>query len=166
MPRTELDRTVQQPLLDRLVDVDPKIATDGPVTLAQSVRALKASVRRDLEWLLNTRRTPESVPDQLTEVNRSVFTYGLPDISSMSRDSLESRTKLLRQVERALMQFEPRLARVRVSLVEGEGESLRRELHFVIEATLRLDPNPEQVVFDTVLEITSGEYQVTGGAGA
>jgi hypothetical protein len=29
-----------------------------------------------------------------------------------------------------------------------------------------MDPNPEQVVFDTVLEITSGEYAVKGGAGA
>jgi type VI secretion system protein ImpF len=166
MARTELERTVQQSLLDRLVDLDPKDGAEAPMTLAQSVRAFKASVRRDLEWLLNTRRTPEPVPDELDEVASSVYTYGLPDISSMSRDAIESRTKLLRHVERTIAQFEPRLARVRVSLVEEEAENARRELRFIIEAILRMDPNPEQVMFDTVLEITSGEYQVKGGAGA
>jgi type VI secretion system protein ImpF len=84
----------------------------------------------------------------------------------MSRDSAEVRTKLLRQVERTIAQFEPRLARVRVSLVEQETENARRELRFVIEGTLRMDPNPEQVIFDTVLEISSGEYEVKGGSGA
>jgi hypothetical protein len=29
-----------------------------------------------------------------------------------------------------------------------------------------MDPDPEQVVFDTVLELSSGEYQVRGGRGA
>ena len=166
MARTELDRTVQQPFLDRLVDLDPKAAADAPTTLASSARAFKASVRRDLEWLLNTRRIPEAVPEQLTELTRSLYAYGLPDISSMSRDSMEVRTKLLRQVERTIAQFEPRLARVRVSLVEQETDNARRELRFVIEGTLRMDPNPEQVIFDTVLEISSGEYEVKGGSGA
>ena len=166
MARTELDRTVQQPLLDRLIDSDPKTSVEAPATPAQSVRTFKAAVRRDLEWLLNTRRIAEPVPEQLTEVTRSVYTYGLPDISSMSRDALDTQVKLLRQVERTLTQFEPRLARIRVSMVEDEGEGARRELRFMIQGTLRMDPNPEQVVFDTVLEISSGEYEVKGGAGA
>ena len=84
----------------------------------------------------------------------------------MSRDAHDSKLKLLRLVERALAQFEPRLARIRVSLVEDETEAARRELRFVIQATLRMDPNPEQVVFDTVLEFSSGEYEVKGGQGA
>ena len=41
--------------------------------------------------------------------------------------------------------FEPRLANVQISMVEQEGEAHRRELRFVVEATLRLDPTPEQV---------------------
>ena len=31
---------------------------------------------------------------------------------------------------------------------------------------LRMEPNPERVVFDTVLEISSGEYRVKGDGGA
>ena len=29
-----------------------------------------------------------------------------------------------------------------------------------IEATLRMDPSPEQIVFDTVLEIARGTYDI------
>lgn len=166
MARTELERTVQQPLLDRLIDLDPKVAADAPTTLSQSARNFKAAVHRDLEWLLNTRRTPEAVPEALTEVSRSIFTFGLPDISSMSRDANDTKLRLLRHVERALGQFEPRLARIRVSMIEDDGDNGRRELRFVIQGTLRMDPNPEQVVFDTVLEISSGEFEVKGGPGA
>ena len=56
----------------------------------------------------------------------------------------------------------PRLADVRITVVEAEGEHFRRELRFHIEGTLRMDPTPEQVVFDTVLHFSSGEYDIAG----
>jgi predicted component of type VI protein secretion system len=42
----------------------------------------------------------------------------------------------------------------------------RREVHFVVEAMLRIDPQPEHVVFDTVLDTASGDYHVRSGSGA
>ena len=50
-------------------------------------------------------------------------------------------------------------------MVETEGEAKRRELRFVVEATLRLDPTPEQVMFDTVLQFSSGQYDVAASQG-
>jgi type VI secretion system protein ImpF len=41
-----------------------------------------------------------------------------------------------------------------------------RMLKFVIDAFLKVDPAPEHVSFDTVLELTSGEYQVKGDSRA
>jgi type VI secretion system protein ImpF len=165
MAKTEIERTVQQSLLDRLIDLDPRSTVEPAMTWAQSVRQLKAALRRDLEWLLNTRRNFEALPEQFEELRHSVYWYGLPDITSMSRDSAEQRIWLARQIEETISAFEPRLAGVRVSIREMEGE-VRRELRFVIEGMLRMDPNPEQVVFDTVLELSSGEYQVGGTGGA
>jgi len=49
---------------------------------------------------------------------------------------------------------------------EPGGAPNRRDLHFVIHALLRMDPNPEPVLFDTTLDASSGEYQVKGDAGA
>ena len=90
----------------------------------------------------------------------------MPDITSLSRDSLPARAQLLQQVEETLALFEPRLAQVRLSMAEVEGELQRRELRFIVEATLRLDPTPEQVMFDTVLHFASGQIDVAGAAHA
>jgi type VI secretion system protein ImpF len=114
--------------------------------------------------LLNTRRIPVPAPDAFEEVGRSVYHYGLPDLTSISRDSHEARERLRHRVEDVIALFEPRLENVNITIVEMEGEQHRRELRFHIEGTLLMDPTPEQVVFDTVLHFASGEYEV-GGAG-
>ena len=163
MAKSEIERTVQPSLLDRLTDTDPRSSADPRVTFAESVRRFKASIQRDLEWLLNTRRIPQPIPaDWFEHLPRSVFYYGIPDVTSLSRDSADSRLTLLHDVERAIALFEPRLTDVHISVVEAEGEHFRRELRFHIEATLRMDPTPEQIVFDTVLNFASGEYDVAG----
>jgi type VI secretion system protein ImpF len=47
----------------------------------------------------------------------------------------------------------------------GEGSS-KKKLRFQIEGVLKMDPAPEQISFDTVLQLTTGEYQVKGDSGA
>ena len=167
MAQREIERTVQPSLLDRLTDLDPRSSTDPRVSFAESVRNFKAGLQRDLEWLLNTRRTPEALRDSwLEHLPRSVYYYGLPDITSLSRDSKHSRAFLLKQVEAAISAFEPRLTDVRIAVVEAEGDQFRRELRFHIEGILRMDPTPEQVTFDTVLQFASGQYEVGGARSA
>lgn len=166
MTRQQPERTAQQSLIDRLVDDALDERGDPPITWAQSLRLLKQSLRRDLDWLLNTRRSGEPVPEGFVELRGSLHDYGLEDISSMSRDSSETRQRLVRNIEEAIVDFEPRLGSVHVSLVDEDDDPTRREVHFLIEAMLRVDPSPEPVVFDTVLEVASGEYQLGGDAGA
>jgi len=164
MSKREIERTVQPSLLDRLTDNDPRSSSEGRVGYLESVRHYKRGLQRDLEWLLNTRRIPVAVPDELEELSRSVYNFGLPDVTSISRDSYEARDRLLRRVEDAIALFEPRLANVRIGVVEMEGENHRRELRFHVEGTLLMDPTPEQVIFDTVLHFASGEYEIEGAA--
>jgi type VI secretion system protein ImpF len=159
MADSTADRTVRLSIIDRLIDDNPKLAADPPSTWAESVRRLKASVLRDLDWLLNTRRVIEPASDIYPEVQQSLYHYGLPDMTSVSRDSTAAARLLASQVEDTIRLFEPRLDAVRVLAVEQAGGE-RRELHFVIEALLRMDPNPERVVFDTVLETVRGEFRV------
>jgi predicted component of type VI protein secretion system len=49
MARTEMERSVRQSVLDRLIDAEPGLAADPAPTLAASVRQLKVNLRRDLE---------------------------------------------------------------------------------------------------------------------
>jgi len=151
-------------VLDRLIDMEPRQAEDSPSTRAQSVRRLRLAVRRDLEWLLNTRRNPDEAPESLAELSQSVYNYGLPDFSSVSLNSPKDRDWLLVEVERTVALFEPRLKDVRVTLLDTPG--VNRVLHFQIEGMLQMDPAPEQVSFDTVLQLTNGEYQIRGDRGA
>ena len=132
------------------------------MTRPQSIRALKASVRRDLEWLLNTRRIPDEASDEYPECRRSLYNYGLPDFTAYSFANINDRAKLLRHLEETVRLFEPRLDAVRVIPVEVGNENLTRLLRFQIEGLLKMDPSPEQVTFDTVLQLTNGEYQIRG----
>jgi len=151
-------------VLDRLIDMEPRQAEDSPSTRAQSVRRLRLAVRRDLEWLLNTRRNPDEAPESLAELSQSVYNYGLPDFSAVSLNSPKDRDWLLVEVERTVALFEPRLKDVRVTLLDTPG--VNRVLHFQIEGMLQMDPATEQVSFDTVLQLTNGEYQIRGDRGA
>src|SRR6185295_10009434 len=49
MATPDSDLTVTPSLIDRLIDRDPRADADPHITRAQSVRQLKASLRRDLE---------------------------------------------------------------------------------------------------------------------
>lgn len=152
------ERAVRPSILDRLIDTEPRIAADSTVTWAESVRRHKAALLRDVEWLLNTRRVVEA-PPRCPEVRRSLYHFGIPDLSSASADSTQTPEKLQLHVEEALRLFEPRLTGVKVTVAEPSATH-RRDIRFVVDALLKMDPEPERVVFDTVLETASGEFLV------
>ncbi|MCC7340650.1 MAG: type VI secretion system baseplate subunit TssE [Bryobacterales bacterium] len=166
MSRYRPEEVVTQPLLDRLFDLNPDEKVDAPVTRLESVRRLKAALKRDMEWLLNTRHCPvmDEMEDDAGELKRSLLNYGLPDISSMSVQSGKDHTRILRQMEEAVEMFEPRLRNVRITLSPVTKGS--RTLRFGMEGMLMIDPAPEQVRFDTLLELTSGDIEVRGEGGA
>ncbi|MHB8501940.1 MAG: type VI secretion system baseplate subunit TssE [Candidatus Acidiferrales bacterium] len=160
MPDYDSNAPLRLPLLDRLLDDEPKLKSEAPMTRSASLARLKIAVRRDLESLLNTRRTPDYIPEGSVEILRSVYYYGLPDITSMPANFLYEQTKLLQSIETAVKTFEARLDGVRVSLVPVAGQS--RVLRFVIDGMLRIDPLPEHVVYDASIELTSLEVSISG----
>ena len=160
MPPTRGDAPVTLSLLDRLTDDDLKRSGELHLTRSQSIRKLRDAVRRDLEWLLNTRQPIVPAPDG-GELQDSLYMYGLPDITSLSVANIKDRQRLAQAIQGAVMKFEPRIANPRVSLVTSGDEKVPM-LRFAIEGMLRVDPNPEHVSFDTVLELANGEYKVQG----
>jgi type VI secretion system protein ImpF len=165
MPRSHGDVNVTQSVLDRLIDTEPNNSAEVSVSRAQSVRLLKTAVRRDLDCLLNTRRIPEEPEENLQEVHRSLFMYGLPDFSTYSMSSPADQSKLLRQLASAIKLFEPRLANVRIVPLENPAVGMQR-VRLRIEAMLLMDPNPEPISFDTVIELRSGNCRVSGDTNA
>ena len=159
MARREAEGTVRPSVLDRLLEGDE--SRSG--TLRESVDAVRAAVIRDLEWLLNTRRTIEPAPDSLPEVQKSLYHYGLADLTSHSADYTETPARLAREIQELIRLFEPRLSAVRVTVPDDEtaaGRASSRQLHFMIEATLDVDPEPQALVFDTILDVSRGSFDI------
>ena len=159
------ETTITISALDRLIDLEPDNSMENPLSRSQSVRLLKNAVRRDLEWLLNTRRIAEPPDEGLKELNRSTYVYGLPDLSALTMASTADKNRLVRQILSAINLFEPRLMNVRLVMVETPDAS-KKDVRLRIEAMLRMDPVPEPVSFDTVIELKSGNCHLSGGEDA
>ncbi len=158
MARLEPECIVTPSVLDRLMDDDPHQRSDAPLTRAQSLRQFKQALKRDLEWLLNTRKSPAPAAEELTHASRSIYNFGLRDVSSMVVTSGADQNRLLALLQAALEAYEPRIQCAHISMEPPSPAS--RVLRFRIEGLVRVDPAPEHVEFDTVLELASGEYEV------
>jgi type VI secretion system protein ImpF len=162
MATPKFTKSIQPSLLDRLIDVEPENRSEAAVSRAESLRQFRLGVKRDLEWLLNTTCAPLEIPEPCHEAKNSVLCFGLPDISSVTLQDPGDEHKLLRSLEEAIERFEPRLAHARVTSKEPYRAGTQA-ITFHVEAVLMVDPAPERISFDTVLEISKGAYSVKEG---
>ena len=142
-------------LFDRLVNV-PDGHIDGQPSRILNQNQLKASVRRELERLLNTRC---SIPlQQLAEEERSVINYGIPDFSSLSPHNADDHALIASIVGQTIAAFEPRLRRVRVEV--GPAFGAESALWLNISAELAVGLHSEPVSFPVTLNNKSGTAQL------
>src|ERR1700750_65142 len=144
---------VAQSVLDRLGTAD-----DWPMTRAQSIRFLRDSIKRNLEWLLNTRRSPIADLENYPLARKSVLSYGAPGLSSLNLGSDDDQWRLQQAITEIIEHSEPPLREVQVRFGEGDGQ--RQRIRLYIGAQMQMRPLPEEIVFDTVLDISTGEYRV------
>ncbi len=151
MAKVEKKNKIRPSILDRLLDDDPGRKLESEMDPRHQLKALRNSVRRDLENLLNTRLRIVEPGDEYKELKRSILNYGLPDLATINIADQTKRKQFIEQLETLLIQFEPRFKSVTVNFQEN-ADSLDRTLRFRIDAVLYADPSPEVVVFDSVLE--------------
>ncbi len=147
-------------LLDRLIGDEP----DRPRGLQTYVgfRELRDSVGRDLEWLLNSKRSPLDL-DAFAEARESLLSYGVPDFSVYSWRSPTDANRIAQAIEEAIQRFEPRLAAgsVKVEILpSGDIDDFR--LRFRIDALLQVEPLSEPVSFDTEIDFESTSVRISG----
>jgi type VI secretion system protein ImpF len=154
--RQRIRRPAQAPLLDRLIDEEPARGGDQSVSATETLERLRRSVHRDLEGLLNARRPWRSVPDGLPELRLSPLGYGIPDFTAGAFNDRRQREALRSEIEEAILHFEPRLSQIQVQLID-DGDLLRTTLRLRIDALLRVDPAPEPIIFDTIVDATTAD---------
>jgi type VI secretion system protein ImpF len=145
-------------VLDRLIDYEPGLSREAPASWHKSLRELKQSVKRDLEWLLNTRQEINHPAPEMRELQNSLVTYGLKEFSTANVKSPTDQNRLRQAIESAVVRFEPRLDHVRVTLLPPRDTE--RVLCFRIDARLKVQPAPEPITFDTILQLATSQYQV------
>jgi type VI secretion system protein ImpF len=158
MARPVSDQKLLPSVLDRMLDDEPQASTESWDSPVRNVTQLKRAVRRDLEWLLNAKRLAAKLPDDLRQADQSLLTFGLPDFTSSSLNSGQDQALLRRTIEEAIERFEPRLTHVKVLL--EPGREFDRAVRFRIDAMLRVEPDPEPVTFDSVLELNTKAFVV------
>jgi type VI secretion system protein ImpF len=160
MPDIDPDQSLLPSILDRLIDFEPESRREAHRGRNQTLRELKLAVRRDLENLLNTRRRCVPWPPQLQELERSLMSYGIPDLTGASVGSAKERDEFRRTVQAIIARYERRLMKLNVRLVDVT-ESPDRAIRFQIDAVLWAEPAPEPIHFDSTLRLTTGTFEVT-----
>lgn len=160
-PRRGPPARAKLPLLDRLIDSEPtsNAGTAERLSYADSIEALRVSVSKDLEDLLNTRRRWRSWDPAYAELDRSLAAYGLQDFATGALSDPRRREELRRVIEICILRFEPRITHLHVKLLESQDRSGAVRLR--IEALLKSDPAPEPIAFDTFVELDTKSVTVT-----
>lgn len=122
-------------------------------------RRLREAVRRDLEALFNTRPLCRSWPRDMRELDRSILSYGLPDLQSRTVITDEQRETLRREVEIVIRRFERRLHDPVVEYA-ASANPLDRSLRFRIHGRLVVEAGGDAVVYDTRVDPASREIRI------
>jgi type VI secretion system protein ImpF len=134
-----------------------RVTTRGPI----SESGLRREVMTDLAGLLNSTNL-DSAEDlsSAPAVRKSILNYGFPDLASRTLDE-NGVHDIAREIEIALADFEPRLARqsiqARRDTTIGADEL---KVRFVVKADLRARPVNVPVEFIAEVEVDSGKIKI------
>lgn len=161
MAELTLQERLQPSLLDRLTDDEPSNPKESAERRVMNLNQLKASVLRDLAWLLNTTALfgPETAAQM--PAGTSVINFGLPPLSGHTASSID--VQLVETLLAEIIEtFEPRLLqgslRVRAQLASDEMN--HNALSFEIEADLWAEPVPLRLLLSTDLDLETGHIKV------
>jgi type VI secretion system protein ImpF len=143
------------PLFDRLVDSAPEVQKEPTSLRVEGREALFASIARDLQRLLNTRRA-SNVP--LDPAKATVLDYGIPHFSHLSASSVTDRRSLAEILRVAINVFEPRLQNISIQLEDPSDSTHQLIGH--ISCTARLGTLLEPVTFPLLLHDSESLVEV------
>ena len=149
------ERYIQLSVFDRLT-TDDDLGMSGGRT--NDIAVVRRAVLRDIENLLNTRRSMRAPATGFRYLNVSLYAYGLADFISQNPKSPIVRRALKTGIEETIARFEPRL--VNVSVAFNPRDDITHSLCFSVRATLYADPVQEPICFDTWLSVDRGECRI------
>ena len=152
MPRPEADQEAAPSVLDRLID-DGRGTRARPPTRRRG-RSPGSRTRSSATWngCSTAGRSLADLPADLGQLGQSLLTFGLPDFTSPASSNVDDQDAPAQAIEEAIRRFEPG-SRGSGSTLESRAASSTAALRFRIDAMLKVEPEPEPVTFDSVLQL-------------
>lgn len=165
----------RRPWLDRLLydddDPDDEIkavasmrsrkgrSADDLAAVGADTAALRDSIGRDLQELLNTRRPWRPLPEAHAALRRTILGYGLPDFTSGAFNTAAQREALLSQIATAIADFEPRLKRARIGWMSKSAGDLS-VFRLAIAGAVGGNGDPARLNFETLIDSATTDMRV------
>lgn len=157
VPRERL----QPALIDRLRSEKPKQSGRASQRVL-SLSDFRASVMRDLEWLLNSENLGSTVDlEDYPEVAKSVLNYGVASFAGRTISSTDA-VAIQQSLRNSILCFEPRIdpRSLDVRIASEQGESSRSRLKFTIVARVWAEPVPLELSLVSEFDLETGDVRV------
>jgi len=156
-------RALTPSLLDRLLDDEPNREEEAPLSEQAALRLIKHGLQRDVEDLLNSRRSIGSLSPSFEELADSLVNYGMDRPHSSDAKRSRSQSSLCQRIADTIRRFEPRLLEVRAFPNLPASSPIRsdRVMKFTIEGFLTvapLRPNVQEISFQATYDGFTGTY--------
>jgi len=149
-------------ILDRLIDIEDNRTPYQPVLHPfVNLKELKWSILRDVENLLNTKRTILKIENiQHSELKKkSLLCYGVSEYFNVNLLKNEELNKLSQDLASNIKKFEPRLKNIEVQI--HNSRYFIKNLTFKVKATISLKPEKIPVYFDTTFSTNNEIFSIT-----
>ncbi len=160
---TQPAQRLQPSLLDRLIDDEPRRATEAAEARVLDKRGLRAAVLRDLAWLFNAIDYGDQFePAHYPQVARSVLNYGLPQLSGGYASSVDI-TRLEATIRSSILLFEPRIVPSSLRVVAEMNRSIldvHNQLALTINGLLWAQPVPLEIHLRTQIDLEHNNVTV------
>jgi type VI secretion system protein ImpF len=161
-------RALTPSLLDRLLDDETNREEEAPLTEQATIRLVKDGLQRDLQNLLNSRQSVQSIAPSLEELADSLVNYGLPRPHTFDTRRLRSQASLCELIADTIRRFEPRLSDARVfpNLPAGSPPRTDGVMKFTIEGMITvapLRPGVQEISFQAAYDAFTGTYTLEMG---
>src|SRR5437588_13069976 len=115
MATNDAPPTLLPSIIDRLIDPGSSGTGRSP---GYTLEQMEKAILRDLQDLLTTRSSQDGLGPEFTEVNNSIVTYGLPDLTSLNAITPQQRSAVGKVLEEVVARFEPRLRDVHAVVLD------------------------------------------------
>jgi type VI secretion system protein ImpF len=161
--RTSIGDRLTPCILDKLLDYEPKIQSEGIASRTLTKNQYRVSVLRDVQWLLNSINSASEIDyTGFKHAAQSVINFGLPPLAGQRFSELDW-TSLENMIRDAIITFEPRVVAKTVAvkaIFSSDKSNHHNLLAFEIRGQIWYEPYPLELLLRSQIDLESGQVTI------